>query len=797
MNDPWDVKSVRQSGQYVSCMKINGVPLLPPVLSKECRKEMQYYKLLAKEVEKRISLLEPYVFDSGTDSEDTIDAPELPECEQNYEVHKEEIQAIASPKFVEDENQNQLTQFGSPVSTSAKFYFDNLNCNNTVKNIHDSPQKLSAPLKDLPERDYNCVKRITQKVITEKEVITKVETKRYIKKNTDQNFSSQTDPFSELGLDGPASLSSKSFTGSLNDLHSGSVTDCQIEGGKMIRQRSYTLLKPGPQLLAHLEIHAQNNGIEVTSISMSESLSNLSSPNKKRRSWDLETAKEKWSNMALELQQKNMNVIGKKSIAKSGSKAAPKKTSTLRAKSVVPTPIKRNNGNSRATPKSEPVSKRRAASPVRTNHTVPPSNSSNRAVETEPLPHKSKDIMALPTKPTPISDSEDPATRVRDLYEKVQKQQLVQMASLVEKQKREQILLQQVFEEQNSLLFKQLKTICPKSPIEAKEAWGDKHCDGDRGPVSLSQLINFKSPEQSLSSPVTSTLTDTNNYINHCDNVLKKSRDITGSIKKQQPKSRSQNGTKIQSPRTQPEGNRTRTHSPSARNTATSRKLNYDTSASTDRDYEPVLTDRTNDTLADLNVTFPSDHSDEGSITQYDQMMHHPVGRDTNSHGMSSHTNSTIHSRSRDSAIKSMERTIQKSITSSRPVKGAVHRNPPKPEERAAATKIVAHVKGYLVRRLMRTERVQGIVQTIKDALLCALQLHQDREGIRGADVDLHRRLIQQITAACYSLHDTFVASSPAERCAMIAADRETFSGDKSSPVSRRYMASPRRRPWR
>lgn len=45
----------------------------------------------------------------------------------------------------------------------------------------------------------------------------------------------------------------------------------------------------------------------------------------------------------------------------------------------------------------------------------------------------------------------------------------------------------------------------------------------------------------------------------------------------------------------------------------------------------------------------------------------------------------------------------------------------------------------------MRTERVKGIVQTIKDALLCALQLHQDREGIRGADVDLHRRLIQQV----------------------------------------------------
>lgn len=35
MNDPWDVKSVRQPGQYLSCMKINGVPLLPPIVSTE------------------------------------------------------------------------------------------------------------------------------------------------------------------------------------------------------------------------------------------------------------------------------------------------------------------------------------------------------------------------------------------------------------------------------------------------------------------------------------------------------------------------------------------------------------------------------------------------------------------------------------------------------------------------------------------------------------------------------------------------------------------------------------------
>lgn len=45
----------------------------------------------------------------------------------------------------------------------------------------------------------------------------------------------------------------------------------------------------------------------------------------------------------------------------------------------------------------------------------------------------------------------------------------------------------------------------------------------------------------------------------------------------------------------------------------------------------------------------------------------------------------------------------------------------------------------------MKTERVQMVVQTIKDTLLCALQLHRDEGGIQGPDIELHRRLIQQV----------------------------------------------------
>ncbi|XP_063536695.1 uncharacterized protein LOC134746278 isoform X2 [Cydia strobilella] len=732
MNDPWDVKS-RQAGQYVSCMKINGVPLLPPLLSKECRKEMQYYKLLAKEVEKRIVELKAYVGDSDEDSaQDNTDAPELPqEYEQLHEPIQEILQVFDSniTTFREHKLEESLsastntTNSNSPdlcnsVSSSnashslPKFSVNSLQngiSNSKVKS--NSSQHTPQPIEP-PERDCNT----TPKKITKVEQLTDDEfsfdgtkPEREIVDLLRVEFDiSKVEPllsgaFPDMTMtDGPASLGSKSFTGSLNNIHSESVKDAAT----LVRQSSYTVLNPSPLLLAHLKVQSLSTGVEVTSISMSDSLSNLTTP-KKRRSWDLESAKIKWSSMAHELKQKTAQTkpVENKNPSKSTVKK-PLQTPT-RSKSVSENP-RRASVPGKAL-KSEPVQNQKPKK-------CTPSPYANTNSINVKEPKANNNIQPSPKKL--ISECEDPATKVKELYERIQNQQLLQMANLVEKQKREQLLLQQVFDEQNSILYRQLKTICPKSPVEAKAAWADKV---DRGPVSLSQLINHKSPDS-----LTSTLTDTHNNLNKCAEVLKKSKDITGSIKKQNH------------PGSPTDGSRTRTHSP--KRTRTSRKLSYDTSSS-DREFEPILTDRTNDTLAGLNVTFTSD-SDEPTFMEKQLSTH--------------------------SAVRSMEHSVK--VPARRPVQA---RLPPTPEQLAAASTIVAHAKGYLVRRLLRTERVQATVQTIKDALLCALQMHQDRAGIRGADVDLHRRLIQQITAACYSLHDTFVASTPAERCALIAVDRE------------------------
>ncbi|KAL3284942.1 hypothetical protein HHI36_019073 [Cryptolaemus montrouzieri] len=71
-------------------------------------------------------------------------------------------------------------------------------------------------------------------------------------------------------------------------------------------------------------------------------------------------------------------------------------------------------------------------------------------------------------------------------------------------------------------------------------------------------------------------------------------------------------------------------------------------------------------------------------------------------------------------------------------------------KEEKAASIIVAYAKGFLVRRLMKTTKVQTLIQMIQDALLCALEL-QKSDTIEEADVELHRRLIQQVNVITFN----------------------------------------------
>lgn len=94
------------------------------------------------------------------------------------------------------------------------------------------------------------------------------------------------------------------------------------------------------------------------------------------------------------------------------------------------------------------------------------------------------------------------------------------------------------------------------------------------------------------------------------------------------------------------------------------------------------------------------------------------------------------------------------------------------PKWRRCFDRLTAMARGHLTRRLMKTQRVQSIIQTIRDTLECALRLHGEphiRSGlVTPQDVELHQRLITQLTSACHELHDVFFNIPVAERMQLI-----------------------------
>lgn len=63
-----------------------------------------------------------------------------------------------------------------------------------------------------------------------------------------------------------------------------------------------------------------------------------------------------------------------------------------------------------------------------------------------------------------------------------------------------------------------------------------------------------------------------------------------------------------------------------------------------------------------------------------------------------------------------------------------------------AATTINACARGYLVRRLFRTEHVQNIVKIVQETLILILNIHQEDGNDSQADNNLKSYLLQQVS---------------------------------------------------
>ncbi|KAM4829098.1 centriolar coiled-coil protein of 110 kDa isoform 2-T2 [Thomomys bottae] len=99
------------------------------------------------------------------------------------------------------------------------------------------------------------------------------------------------------------------------------------------------------------------------------------------------------------------------------------------------------------------------------------------------------------------------------------------------------------------------------------------------------------------------------------------------------------------------------------------------------------------------------------------------------------------------------------------------------PEVQAKFNKITAVAKGFLTRRLMQTDKLKQLRQTVKDTMEFIRSFQSEaplKRGIVSAqDASLQERVSAQLRAALYGIHDIFFVMDAAERMSILYHDRE------------------------
>ncbi|XP_073503705.1 centriolar coiled-coil protein of 110 kDa isoform X2 [Phyllobates terribilis] len=99
------------------------------------------------------------------------------------------------------------------------------------------------------------------------------------------------------------------------------------------------------------------------------------------------------------------------------------------------------------------------------------------------------------------------------------------------------------------------------------------------------------------------------------------------------------------------------------------------------------------------------------------------------------------------------------------------------PQMQRKFSKVTALAKGFLTRRIMQTEKLKNLKQTVKDTAEFIKTFHTEVQPSRGLvsaqDVSLQERVVAQLRAALYEIHDIFFAMDAAERMTILAHDWE------------------------
>ncbi|XP_051744578.1 centriolar coiled-coil protein of 110 kDa-like isoform X3 [Ctenopharyngodon idella] len=98
-------------------------------------------------------------------------------------------------------------------------------------------------------------------------------------------------------------------------------------------------------------------------------------------------------------------------------------------------------------------------------------------------------------------------------------------------------------------------------------------------------------------------------------------------------------------------------------------------------------------------------------------------------------------------------------------------------EQQRALCRLTAIVKGFLTRRLLRTEKVKHLRQTVQDTqeFICSFSTNapQRNDQLSEQDLSLQERVRAQLRAALFDIHDIFFTMTLEERLSLLQQDRD------------------------
>ncbi|XP_033022714.1 centriolar coiled-coil protein of 110 kDa isoform X5 [Lacerta agilis] len=99
------------------------------------------------------------------------------------------------------------------------------------------------------------------------------------------------------------------------------------------------------------------------------------------------------------------------------------------------------------------------------------------------------------------------------------------------------------------------------------------------------------------------------------------------------------------------------------------------------------------------------------------------------------------------------------------------------PEMKRKLNKISALAKGFLTRRLLQTDKLKQLRQTVKDTMEFIRNFQSEaplkRGSVSAQDANLQERVAAQLRAALYDIHDIFFKMEVSERMSILSHDRE------------------------